>query len=253
MFNTSKSRITNTIYKVEPTDKNYADLKTEDDQRDLKLDHASKLKESMSRNGSFTDVNPILVTNNGFIKEGQHLYNAAVSLNLAYHIIIVDKDWDGIIILNTNKRNWNGMDFAGHWARKGIQAYIDFVRLKEDYPFVTPGVLVAILNRDSCRKQETRIAFKDGLLPGYNVLYARQILDKIASLQELGKEPPLKPSTHKKQQFQQAMLQAFKNPKFSFVKFKRGLAKSRHKFNLLAKQEDMLKEIYKVEKKGTKE
>jgi hypothetical protein len=46
------------------------------------------------------------------------------------------------------------------------------------------------------------------------------------------------------------MLQAFKNPKFSFVKFKRGLAGSRHKFNLLAKQEDMLKEIYKVEKKG---
>ena len=66
----------------------------------------------------------------------------------------------------------------------------------------------------------------------------------------LGKNPPLENNTRRKQQFQQAMLQAFENPEFNFEKFKKGLNKTKHDLNKLAKQKDLLKEIYKIESKG---
>jgi len=50
-------------------------------------------------------------------------------------------------------------------------------------------------------------------------------------LRNLGKNPPLLDSTRTKQQFQQAMLNAFDNPDFSFEKFKKGLSKVTHCLN----------------------
>ena len=46
------------------------------------------------------------------------------------------------------------------------------------------------------------------------------------------------------------MLQAFDNVEFSFFNFKRGLVDTEHELNRLAKQVDMLEEIYRIEKIG---
>jgi len=65
-----------------------------------------------------------------------------------------------------------------------------------------------------------------------------------------GNNPTLDPWTHRKQQFQQAFLQAMADPDFNFTKFKKGLTTTKHYINILAKQVDILKEIKRIERKG---
>ena len=59
----------------------------------------------------------------------------------------------------------------------------------------------------------------------------------------------IKPSTLRKQQFQEALLEAFATPCFNYDKFVRNLCCSNHQFNEFAKKEDMFKEIMRIHNK----
>jgi hypothetical protein len=247
----NSSRVANVIYEVAPWEINtYNKLKRHKEQREYSEDHKQTIEKSMVENGSITDVHPILVNKNGYVVDGWHRYKACVALNIPYHVLVVPTNWKGMIVLNTNKRNWNGWDFAGYWAKKGKKSYKYFLDYSSRYPFVSSGVLVAIFNKDTCRKQKDSKAFKEGKLLPFNLDHVERTLQKLASLMLRGNNPTLDPSTHRKQQFQQAMLQALADPDFNFTKFKKGLTTTKHKLNILAKQVDILREIKKIERKG---
>jgi len=241
---------TSEVFKVNPSDPQYNSLIPFRGQRPQIKDHLNKIKESITEVGSITEYNPIRVDEKGFIHDGQHTYIAHKELNLPFYIMEVPTNWQGMITLNTNQRNWKGWDFANYWDQKGKKPYRNFLNLASMYPFVSCGVLIAIFNKDSSRRACYAVDFRLGKLRKDTMAYAEMILTKLESLKNISKQPPLEAKTHSKQQFQQAMLQAFDNVEFSFLNFKRGLVDTEHELNRLAKQVDMLEEIYRLEKIG---
>ena len=238
------------VYKIYPTDSEYNSLKPFKGQRSAIKDHLNKIKESIAEVGSITEYNPIRVDERGFIHDGQHTYIVHKELNLPIYVMEVPTDWEGMITLNTNQRNWKGWDFANYWDQQGRKPYRNFLNLARMYPFVSCGVLIGIFNKNSSRRACYATDFRLGKLRKDTMHYAEIILTKLESLKNLSKQPPLEQKTHAKQQFQQAMLQAFDNVEFSFLNFKRGLVDTEHELNRLAKQVDMLEEIYRLEKIG---
>jgi len=164
-LNLHSSRVDNIIYRVESYDPEYNKLKRHKEQREYSEDHKQTIEKSMVENGSITDVHPILVNKNGYVVDGWHRYKACVALNIPYHVLVVPTNWKGMIVLNTNKRNWNGWDFAGYWAKKGKKSYKYFLDYSSRYPFVSSG-FVAIFNKDTCRKQKDSKHLKKGNFQG---------------------------------------------------------------------------------------
>ena len=91
--------------------------------------------------------------------------------------------------------------------------------------------------------------FKDGLLTEEHLKNVEEKLSKLDTLRFSASNPALLHSTLIKQQFQQAIFAALSTKYFSFEKFTYNLSKSNHKFNILAKQRDMLEEIFRIERK----
>jgi len=217
--------------------------------------NVQQIKNSIATTGNFTQINPVIVVHKDgkfLMVDGQNRKDALVEQGLDIPVLIVPEelvDDNLMIVLNTNKRNWTDVNFGKHYATKGKKVYKEYINYLEKYD-VTAGVLVAIFYGHTGRRQEFSKAFKEGKLTNNNPQHVEFTLLRLESLKNTGKNPPLTENTRKKQQFQQAMLQAFDNPEFNFEKFKKGLAKVKHCLNKLAKQTDMLKEIYRIEKKG---
>jgi len=215
----------------------------------------SAMKKSIIELGNFVEVNPIKVIYiNGkyLIIDGQHRTEALIELGYDIPVQILPNDIDIsrlMIALNSYNQPWKIPYYAKHFASMGVKIYRDFLDHMEKYE-VTAGVMIAIYNKSSQRNQPVVQEYKEGKLRIVDDKHIEFTLLRLDSLRNLGKNPPLENSTRKKQQFQQAMLQAFENPEFNFEKFKKGLNKTKHDLNKLAKQKDLLEEIYKIESKG---
>ena len=217
--------------------------------------NVSAIKKSLIELGNFTIGNPIkviYVDGKYLIIDGQHRTQGLVELGYDIPVQVLPNDTNVsklMIALNSYTQPWRIPYYAIHFSAVGIKIYQDFLDHMKKYE-VSAGILVAIYNKQVTRKQDIMQKYKDGELQVVDDKHLEFTLLRLDSLKNLGKNPPLLKSTRAKQQFQQAMLIAFDNPEFSFEKFKKGLSKASHCLNKLAKQTDMLVEIYKVEKKG---
>tara|TARA_R100001369_G_scaffold11468_1_gene24966 strand:+ start:2338 stop:3096 length:759 start_codon:yes stop_codon:yes gene_type:complete len=223
--------------------------------RKVRVGNVSGIKKSLIELGNFIEVNPVKVIHikdEYLVVDGQHRVQALIELGYDIPIQILPNDIDvSKFMMASNSYNtpWRVEEYAIHHTALGNKIYVDFLDRLEKHE-VSAGVLVAIHNKEVSRKQNIMQDYKDGKLKVVDHHHLEFTLLRLDSLKNLGKKPPLEDKTRTKQQFQQAMLQAFDNPNFNFEKFKKGLAKVTHTLNELAKQTDMLVEIYKVEKKG---
>lgn len=215
----------------------------------------TNIKKSIIQLGNFVEANPIkviYVDGKYLIIDGQHRTKALIELGLdiPMHVLPSNINVSSLMIaLNSYQQPWQIAYYAIHFSAIGIQIYKDFLSHLDKYE-VSAGILVAIYNKKTTRRQAMMQEYKDGNLAIVDHKHVEFTLLRLDSLRNLGKNPPLLDSTRRKQQFQQAMLEAFDNPDFSFEKFKKGLNKVTHQLNLIAKKSDMLKEIYVIEKKG---
>ena len=217
--------------------------------------NVNAIKKSLIELGNFTIGNPIkviYVDGKYLIIDGQHRTQGLVELGYDIPVQVLPDDTNVsklMIALNSYTQPWKIPYYAIHFAALGIKIYQDFLDHIEKYD-VSAGVLVAIYNKQVSRKQDIMQRYKDGNLEIVDSKHLEFTLLRLDSLKNMGKNPPLEDGSRKRQQFQQAMLQAFENPDFNFEKFKKGLNKTEHKLNDLRKQTKILEEIYKVEKKG---
>jgi hypothetical protein len=223
--------------------------------RGIKTGNVNSIKKSLVELGNYTESNPIKVINvdgKYLIVDGQHRTEALIELgyDIPIHILSVNINVSKFMIAsNTYSKPWLVPEYAIHFAALGIQIYQDFLDHMKKYD-VSAGVLVAIYNKQVSRKQDIMQRYRDGDLEVVDSKHLEFTLLRLDSLKNMGKNPPLEDSSRKRQQFQQAMLQAFENPDFNFEKFKKGLNKTKHELNKLRKQTQILKEIYKIESKG---
>ena len=242
-------KVERSVYEVTDKSPLYRELRPHKTQRIVKSSHLSNLIESYKNKGSALKDVPILVDRYGKIRDGHHRYLAATALGIPYYIMEVSTKYSNMIAINTNQRNWNDGDFANYWAIMGREPYKMYNKVKAEHPYISYGVLVCIFNKKSGRSQPDSKEFKEGNLTLDHLDHVYKTVRKLAQLKDISKNPPLSKSTHAKQQFQEAMLEALQNVSFNFEKFKKKLSTKKHKLNILAKRTDMLKEIYKIEGK----
>ena len=242
-------KVERSVYEVTDKSPLYRELRPHKTQRIVKSSHLSNLIESYKNKGSALKDVPILVDRYGKIREGHHRYLAATSLGIPYYIMQVSHMYENMIAINTNQRNWDDGDFANYWDIMGRESYKMYNKVKAEHPYISYGVLVCIFNKKSGRYKADSKEFKEGNLTLDHLDHVYKTVRKLAQLKDISKNPPLSKSTHAKQQFQEAMLEALQNVSFNFEKFKKKLSTKKHKLNILAKRTDMLKEIYKIEGK----
>ena len=255
-----KSQQVNVIYKVEPSSDEYHKLDTITGNRTVKKLNVERIKESM-RKRNFLNCIPIIIDKYGRIIDGQHRYAAAVALGIPIYVVRVEDDDVGsiAIALNTNKSNWTLGNFAKYWAEqtddpKIAEIYKTYLSYYEANK-CTHGVLIAIFNGETSRHFSTKDGgnkeFKEGRLPfgGFNRNHIEDTLSKFRQIKNASMTNRLKPTTLRKQQFQEDLLEAFEVPCFNFDKFLKNLCCSRHQFNEFAKKDDMFKEIMRIHNK----
>jgi len=258
-----KSQQVNVIYKVEPSSDQYHKLGKITGNRRVKRLNVERIKDSMLKR-NFLNCIPIIVDKNGKIIDGQHRYKSATSLGIPIYVVMVeDEDVGSIAIaLNTNKSNWSLNDFARYWAEQEDDPMIaEIYKIYLAYHEAnhsTHGVLIAIFNGETSRhfsmKNGGNKEFKEGRLPfgGFNRNHIEDTLSKFRQIKNASMTNRITSRTLRKQQFQEALLEAFQVPCFNFDKFLKNLCCSRHQFNEFAKKEDMFKEIIRIHNKKVK-
>ena len=102
--------------------------------RRINREHVNKLKESLSKYG-FLESQPITVTNNFEIIDGQHRFIACKDMGLPVNYVVVDsKNVDNMLIdLNNTQRKWNVQDYVVFYAEQGNENYIRLLQLSKKF------------------------------------------------------------------------------------------------------------------------
>ena len=125
---------------------------------------------------------------------------------------------------------------------------------------ISVGVLIAVYMLQSSRKSQVQDGdggnsiFKSGELR-YDITNRTHIEDTLAKLRCLRSaclNVPITPRPLKKQQLQEALLQAFEVKCFDFDRFLKNLCGSRHQFNDFAHKGAMYNEIMRIHNKKVK-
>ena len=259
----TKSQVANVIYKVTPQDEQYFALGRIVGNRLVKPLNVLRLKDSMLYR-NFLNCIPIIITKDGRIIDGQHRYKSATDLGIDIYVVIVEDEDVGkiAIALNTNKSNWGLGDFARYWSEQDedgkvsdiYKQYLEYYNSNN----ITHGVLIAIYNMETSRHFSTTNGgnkeFKEGRLPfgNFNRRHIEDTLSKIRQVKDAALHRRFTSRTARKQQFQEALLEALSKDCFKFDRFLSNLCRSRHRFNELAKKADMYSEIIRIEKRRKK-
>ena len=241
----SRLPVETSVRKVTYKDKIYNCFVKADGNRNEIAPHVDKLVASIQKKDCLRE-RPILADKKLRIHDGHNRYQAAIKLGTSFYVIEVPENYTGMPFINQNQQNWLDKDFAVFFKSKRKKAYKVFLEYLGRFP-TTPGVLIAVLNREIRRGASISKQFKEGKLTLKHRDHAEATLHKIAEVEHIAKKVPLDRSVFIKQQFQEALLIAFSTPSFSYETFKKNLADYPHDFNDLARKTKMLERIFEIE------
>jgi len=118
---------------------NYDQFKLLPGNRDINKAHVYRLKKSIEENGML--VNPIIVTPEGYIIDGQHTWSAAkLCEDIIYYIILEHYGINEVQVLNMNQRGWGNTEFLNmhcemHSNKNDRSDYIKLREFQEEFGF----------------------------------------------------------------------------------------------------------------------
>lgn len=149
--------------------------------RDIDKGHIKKLAAAI-REKNLLALNPIIVNPKMEILDGQHRLAAAKMLKTPiFYVVGDDISHDDISRLNTNKKNWQLVDYINYYTVKGVKEFKELSRLINEYPHFPMTFLIAVLSADGTR--QTPIV-KKGILDIGNKDNARTIIGYISDFEQ---------------------------------------------------------------------
>lgn len=102
--------------------------------RPIHRGHVNKLKKSLTEYG-FLDSQPITVTPDFRIIDGQHRFIACKEMGLPVKFVEVSpKKMDNILVdLNNTQKKWNVYDYVTYYAEQGNEHYIRLLSLSKSF------------------------------------------------------------------------------------------------------------------------
>ena len=137
-FDTSKMKIKQSIF----TTNDYSRFSFKKDNRKIKDCHITKLTKSIKIHGQqdLIKVNP-----KGQIQDGQHKFTVLKQLNMPINFYVMDDADVDMIVLNTDRRNWQLHDYLNYYVQNDVSDYIRINNICENFSmFSVPGVIKAL-------------------------------------------------------------------------------------------------------------
>lgn len=108
--------------------------------------HLRRLVSAIKHNNKLQQ-NPIRVSPDGEVLDGQHRLEAAKELNLPIFYYIDDSDTDvtDIVAENWTVKRWTLNDVINFWCANGKESFIKLREFLEKHPWMTAPVAVAVL------------------------------------------------------------------------------------------------------------
>lgn len=154
--------------------------------REVDKAHVKRLVKSI-REKNLLHLNPIIVSKDMEVIDGQHRLEAAKELKLPIHYIMSEDAFDGTEIqqLNSVSKNWSNADYLAYWTvRKapGFNVLSKFVNQNPAIPFTSAmQLLSSSFDRDTA-------AFKNGHVDVSNLNYAEEIAEQLKDYRNRGYE-----------------------------------------------------------------
>lgn len=122
--------------------------------------HVRNLIRSFSKNPELARTRPILVNDEFEIIDGQHRYQACVSLGIpVYYTVANGIDVGTARLMNANQKGWSTKDFLNSFIAEDNETYVKLKQLWEEYPIPFSQLLMFCHTGD--RKSLMR-EFKEG-------------------------------------------------------------------------------------------
>jgi len=128
--------------------------------RELNTGHLKSLTEAI-RKRNLLHVNPIIVTKEMKVIDGQHRLEAAKNLSAPIYYIEADLTRQDISKLNSHQKNWNMMDYLNFYQIEGHQGFIDFVKFYNHHRKFKISSLLILTNSERRRNLKE---LKEGIL-----------------------------------------------------------------------------------------
>jgi len=146
--------------------------------------HVDKLRKSMDKRLLLT---PIIVNVSGYIKDGQHRFEARKALELPIPYIVDGLNGKQILMdvqtYNSSSRNWSLINFIESQCELKNENYMRLYNLLKIYPHFKPITILTLLqNKSECSAVPT--GFKEGLFsfPEKEVSRVDNLCSKITEL-----------------------------------------------------------------------
>lgn len=154
--------------------------------REINRPHVEAIKKSIERNGNFTQFSPVLVNERFEIIDGQHRFTALSELGLpVFYVMTEGTGVKQAREMNKLNKGWGMMDWAKTYAAEGWRSYRNFVMLCEEYPTISPSVVVGYAV--GAFTDGFLADFRDGsfVFPNQAIAGARERLDMLMEAGEI--------------------------------------------------------------------
>jgi len=158
--------------------KDYSMFKILNENRQINKLHINKLICSLKEDNDL-HLNPIIVSSDFEVIDGQHRLQAAKELGLEIYYVI-DENFSPykIITLNTTQKKWGAVDYLNFWKTQGREDYINLEKFKEDIEFSLP-CLINWIGKDT---GENYAKFREGK---FKFFLSEELLDAMYSTKEI--------------------------------------------------------------------
>jgi hypothetical protein len=168
--------------------------------------HVRKLMRKIEKEGNLTAEHPIEVNQDLEVMDGQHRLEALKRLGQpVYFVVRNGLNIENIASLNTGGKNWDWMDFARHWAKRGNKNYALFLQAAETEPRYS--VLYPYLTGAPSRGRNGRAGFDSGELVITEFEQRMQLLEQYHEL--------VNASAVSSRDFATACLRFMRNPNYN--------------------------------------
>lgn len=127
---------------------NYSQFKIGDWNRAVKANNLKKIDKSVHMYGWLK--HPIMVSPDFTVIDGQHRLEYAKQHNLpVYYIVVPGVSVQDCVTMNNVRTTWNLVDYVNLFASQGNPNYVILKSLIQNYSFLPPSTLVAVLSKSS--------------------------------------------------------------------------------------------------------
>ncbi|MDD5013505.1 MAG: ParB N-terminal domain-containing protein [Atribacterota bacterium] len=153
--------------------------------RPIDPNHVKRLAASIHEK-NLLHLNPVLVTSQMHVIDGQHRIEAAKLLKLEVFYEVSDEiTKSDMSRLNRNKKNWTIHDYINYYCEEGYQVYIQFRDFINDNPNFKLSVLLKIVTPGEGHGYKEAVQNGSMIIPNINMNRAKKVIEVINRINNL--------------------------------------------------------------------